>query len=505
MIQRRALAAGLILAVLAPACGGGESAAPLRTTTTSGGTGAPSSVSWLLEPLFEQVDCPDRVARDGLACGIVALLLDPDDAEAGTTEISIATLAGTDAETGAMAVLQGGPGGASTDLAAWLPRQSYTQVFIDQRGTGFTSVDLDCPEYDSLIPQLLSLDFPDVDKAGQAALTACADRLADEPLLNYADSALHADDVATVMVGLGHVDEWYAYGVSYGTTIAMELLREPRPGLAGVVLDGVYPISLDLDRAVAASAQSSIDAIADACAASSECSASTDDFAALLDRTVDQLDAQPVAVPVARGDNGFGFDFTVKLDGQRFAELTFLLLYSERHIAGLPAAVAAIEAGDADAAQWLAATGSRTLASAYGANDEGSYFAVQCAERVDRATGVDTTIGGFSGAIVTTSLVESCAAWPVTPHSAPAPISSDLPVVLLSGTFDPITPPAYAEAVAELLLNSSVVTQGGRSHGIWIGNDCIQRIVVEFVEGDGDTPATDCADESVPVDWFNPG
>ncbi|MDG1365503.1 MAG: alpha/beta hydrolase, partial [Acidimicrobiales bacterium] len=87
----------------------------------------------------------------------------------------------------------------------------------------------------------------------------------------------------------------------------------------------------------------------------------------------------------------------------------------------------------------------------------------------------------------------------------PAPISSDLPVVLLSGTFDPITPPAYAEAVAELLLNSSVVTQGGRSHGIWIGNDCIQRIVVEFVEGDGDTPATDCADESVPVDWFNPG
>lgn len=504
MNARRAVATGLVLSLVAAACGGADSAAPLLTTTTQGGTGEQTGVMWLFEPVFEQVDCPDHVARDGLACGIVELLLDPDDVGAGTTDISIATLAGSDPDAGAMAVLQGGPGGASTDLAAWLPGQTYTQVFIDQRGTGFTSVDLDCFEYDRVLPQLLSLDLADVGEAGDGALAACAARLADEALLDHADSALHAADVTTVMLGLGHVDEWYAYGVSYGSTIAMELLREPRPGLAGVVLDGVYPISLDLDRAVAASAQSSIDAIADACAANGECAAFTDDFAALVDRTVAQLDARPMKVPLDRGENGFGLDVTVQLDGQRFAELTFLLLYSEGNVAGLPGVIAGIEAGDPAAAKWLAATGSRTLASAYGANDEGSYFAVQCAERVERASGVDPTIDGFAGAIVTTPLADSCAAWPVASEAAPGPISSELPVLLLSGTFDPITPPAYAEAVAESLPNSIVVTQGGRSHGIWIGNDCIQRIVTDFIEGDGDAPAVDCADEPVPVDWFDP-
>ena len=42
----------------------------------------------------------------------------------------------------------GGPGGASTDFAGWLPQQPFTQVFIDQRGTGFATAEADCPEFD---------------------------------------------------------------------------------------------------------------------------------------------------------------------------------------------------------------------------------------------------------------------------------------------------------------------------------------------------------------------
>lgn len=206
-----------------------------------------------------------------------------------------------------------------------------------------------------------------------------------------------------------------------------------------------------------------------------------------------------------KGENGFGFDVTVRLDGRRLAELTFLLLYSEQTIAGLPGAIAGIEVGDGNAARWLTATGSRMLASVHDANNEGSFFAVQCAERLDQAGGVDATIDGFSGAIVTTALAESCAAWPVTRQATPGPIFSNLPVLLLSGTFDPITPPAYAEAVAESLSNSTLVTQGGRSHGIWIGNNCVQGIVAAFIKDGGAAPAIDCADQPTPVDWFTPG
>lgn len=505
MTRRRAVALALVLSVFATACSAGDAAAPLITTTTAGSADGANGVMWLFEPVFEQVDCPDHLDREGLACGTAELLLDEDDLEAGTTEISLATLAGSDATAGAMAVLQGGPGGASTDLAAWLPQQSYTQVFIDQRGTGFAGAEFDCPEFDAVLPSLLEIPIDDVEATEAEALASCADRLAGEPLLDHADSAIHADDVTTVMLGLGHVHEWYAYGVSYGSTIAMELLREPRPGLAGVVLDGVYPVTLDLDRAVGVSAQSSVDAIARACAADEGCDSGGADFATLLDDLVARLDAAPITVAVGRSDSGFGRELDVRLDGARLADLVFILLYSERNVAGLPAALAGLAAGDAGAAEWLAANGSRTLASAYAANDEGTYFAVQCAERVAAASGIDRSIGGFAGAIVTTSFADACAQWPVTSNQPTTSIESDVPTLLLSGEFDPITPPAYADLMAETLTNATVVTQSGRSHGIWIGDECIQGIVRAFVEGDAAAPDVGCAGTPVPVDWFTPG
>ena len=251
----------MVLAVLLAAACSGDPAAPLVTTSTSP-DGEQVGVMWLWEPVIEQVDCPATIARNHLACGRVEVLLDVDDPTVGTTHISIATLSGADQPGTAVAVLQGGPGGASTDLAGWLPRQPFTQVFVDQRGTGFAGPDLDCVEYDGVQPDLLEVPADEVDATGAAALEACARRLTADPLLTHTDSATHAADVISVMYGLGHRQGWFVYGVSYGSTIGLEVLRADPGGLAGVILDGVYPPTLDLDRAIAVSAQASVDAIA---------------------------------------------------------------------------------------------------------------------------------------------------------------------------------------------------------------------------------------------------
>lgn len=449
----------------------------------------------------EEVDCPFAVPS-AVACGLVTVPLDHADPAAGTTTISIATRPGGDT---AVAVLQGGPGGASTDFAGWFPGQPFAQVFVDQRGTGFGAADLDCPEYDAVLPDLLELPVEQVDEAAAGALAACAARVADRPLLDHADTVTHALDVAAVMDALGH-DAWFVYGVSYGSTIGLELLRAEPAGMAGAVLDGVYPPALDLDRAVAESARSSIDAITAACQADEVCSGWSDDFGADLDRVVERLDAEPMTVVLDGAESGFGEAVAVQLDGRRFGELVFLLLYSEGQIAGLPATVAALLAGDEEAAASLARVAARTLASAYAANAEATFFAVQCHERVPIVSGVDETLEGFVATIVTTSLVDDCRPWdrtPSDPDEVLAPIVSDLPVLLLSGEFDPITPPAYAESVAGDLSSSLVVTQRGRSHGVWIGDACIQSVVADFVAGA--EPDVGCADEPVPVNWFRPG
>ena len=503
-MSRRAGAVVLAAVLAASACGG-DPEPPLVTTSTSP-DGEQAGVMWLWEPVFEQVDCPAATARHHLACGRVEVLLDVDDPTMGTTHISIATLSGADQPGTAVAVLQGGPGGASTDLAGWLPRQPFTQVFVDQRGTGFAGPDLDCVEYDGVQPDLLEVPADEVDATGAAALEACARRLAADPLLAHTDSATHAADVISVMYGLGHRQGWFVYGVSYGSTIGLEVLRADPGGLAGVILDGVYPPTLDLDRAIAVSAQASVDAIARACAGDAECADHTADFAADLDRLVGRLDAQPVTVSLSAEESGFGRDVEVRLDGRRLAELTFVLLYDERSIAGLPGAIAAIDAGDADAARWLVKSGARTLAAAYGANDEATYFAVQCAERLAVATGPGPAADGFVGALSVVPLAEACIPWDrgvPTGQEVPPPVESSVPVLLLSGEFDPITPAVYAAEVAADLVEATVVTQGGRGHGIWIGDDCIQSIVARFVAGV--EVDAGCAADPVPVDWFTPG
>ena len=84
------------------------------------------------------------------------------------------------------------------------------------------------------------------------------------------------------------------------------------------------------------------------------------------------------------------------------------------------------------------------------------------------------------------------------------PVASDLPTLLLSGTFDPITPSTFADDAADLLANATTVTQDGRGHGIWFGNSCIAGIVQHFVADPLRTLDTSCADVGVPVDWAAP-
>jgi len=65
-----------------------------------------------------------------------------------------------------------------------------------------------------------------------------------------------------------------------------------------------------------------------------------------------------------------------------------------------------------------------------------------------------------------------------------APVQSDIPVLLLSGGLDPVTPPAYAEEVARTLTNSKQIVASGFGH-IVSGQGCAPRLVASFVETAG--------------------
>lgn len=530
-MSRRVATILVVAALAASACGGdGDVVVPVLVTTTTSATpespastasttlddGEPASSDGPDVPdvptvVVTQVDCPADLARsDGraLACGVVTVPVDRADPSAGTTRITIATLAGDDAgATTPLAVLQGGPGGASSDLGAWFPQQAFTQVFVDQRGTGFAGPDFDCPEIADALEQMLVSGSASAGVVADAAYDGCARRLRDEPVLAHTGSEAHAADVVDVMAALGYT-EWVAYGVSYGSTIALEIARDEPTGVAGVVLDGVYPPELDADVALVFSAERAVDQIDVACTGVPRCRDYLADgsFRRTLERVMADLDRSPIIVPVIA--DGLGDDGTVDvvLDGNRVAEFVFLLMYHESLLRHLPAVIGGLDERDAASARWLATTATRLLASSQEANREGTYFAVQCHERLPFASDPGDDVAPFGAAITAARLPEQCDEWEreAAPPEADDAVEGTVSTLLLSGSFDPITPPEFADDVAERLAAATAVEQGGRGHGIWYGSDCIAGIVERFVADPTGVLDTSCAETPVPVEWARP-
>ena len=83
------------------------------------------------------------------------------------------------------------------------------------------------------------------------------------------------------------------------------------------------------------------------------------------------------------------------------------------------------------------------------------------------------------------------------------PVESDVAVLLISGWFDPITPPSFAEEAAKHLEASTHIVSRTRGHGIWVwGYDsCVDRIVADFLAEPGAVLDTACASEDRPLRW----
>jgi len=514
-VSRRAAAIFVVAALAASACGDNDAAPPSLVTTTSV-PGSPSTVpdsttTGLPVVEISQVDCPDQLSRsDGneLACGVATVPIDRTDGAAGSTRITIATLAGYDTgfET-PLAVLQGGPGGSSSELGSWFPQQAFTQVFVDQRGTGFVGSDFDCPEIVDALGRVLGSSSLEGGIVAEAAYDDCARRLDDDVVLQHTDSESHASDVVDVMAGLGY-GRWVVYGVSYGSTIGLEILRDDPASLAGVVLDGVYPPELDVDLALVESAERALDHIDAECAATSICRGYLADGSvrSTLERVMTELDDEPMTVSLTANELGYPAGIDVVLDGQRVAEFAFLFLYQESQLRYLPAVLGGLDDRDESSARWLARSGARTLISSQRANDEGTYFAVQCHDRLPFTDGPGPSAASFGAAIAAAGLAPLCEEWEREPadESADDPVQSAIPTLLLSGSFDPVTPSDFAVRAGQGLTQRTEVEQGGRGHGIWFGSECIAQIVQLFVADPARTLDTSCADDPFPVEWARP-
>lgn len=134
----------------------------------------------------------------------------------------------------------------------------------------------------------------------------------------------------------------------------------------------------------------------------------------------------------------------------------------------------------------------------------GMELSVLCAEdypAIDMSADYsDTLIGNLMLEIIELQ----CNVWPrgEVPENFHQPVVSDLPVLLMSGERDPVTPPHYAATTAETFSNSLNLVASGQSHSV-MKNICLRDITTEFINsGSVEELDTSCVDNIKPAPFF---
>jgi pimeloyl-ACP methyl ester carboxylesterase len=169
--------------------------------------------------------------------------------------------------------LAGGPGQSAIELAGTVGRllarlgNRRDIVLVDLRGTG-RSAPLVCDEVPATAPLRESAD----PQQQIARLSQCREALRRLPHgdLRLYTTALSSADVDAVRRSLGPA-QINLVGVSYGTRLALDLLRQFPTTLRRVVLDGVAPSDMALPSASARDAQAAFDVALAACQAEPAC------------------------------------------------------------------------------------------------------------------------------------------------------------------------------------------------------------------------------------------
>jgi pimeloyl-ACP methyl ester carboxylesterase len=200
--------------------------------------------------------------------------------------------------------LHGGPGGgAVAELATTFYflfdqyRDRRDIVTFDQRAAGLSSDMVTCFEtFEGNIFELFTGTGDDAQM--EAMLSDCVAELNQGRDIAGYTTPENARDVQALMRTLGY-ESWNIYGISYGTKLALEVMRTAPEGTRAVVIDSVAPPNSRYFDENMLPISEGIDAVVRLCTEDAACDAAFPDLRAMILRVADELDASPI--PAARG------------------------------------------------------------------------------------------------------------------------------------------------------------------------------------------------------------
>ncbi len=283
---------------------------------------------------------------------------------------------------------------------------------------------------------------------------------------------------------------WRPRRPSYGTRLALIALRDFYQGVRSVVLDSVVPPEADEYADGPSKFENALDALFKDCAADPSCNAAFPNLRAALMRAADQLDANPWRL----AGEWQGIRYDVRLDGRTLLQALHMALYESDLIPFIPKASYKVF-DRSDDSLWRRAVATETAISKR-LVDMGAHFSYHCSEEipftdVPRMAREDRSRPWMRHILLGNGMVSACRFW--LPETARAretlPVTSDVPVLLLAGQYDPVAPPSYAQSAASHLRNGHLFVFPGMGHWLTANtvNSCPQDLVLEFLDNPGRT------------------
>lgn len=435
---------------------------------------------------YTEIECPFGIdVPVEVDCGVLNVPESRQGLSDARIELAVAVLRtpAPDPAPDPVVFLAGGPGGvAVAEHGGWIFEfdewefhavlSSRDLILVDQRGVGFSEPALRCDE-----------DEPD-----------CAGRLeADGVTLAAYTTPENAADIAALRVAMGY-EEWNLYGSSYGTRLALVTLRDHPEGVRSVLLEGVYPPNMvPAYHEYIPNSLRAIEVLAEECRRQPACDEAYGDITELV---VEALEA---------AESGASAHGAVDLHDAMFSAM-----YSMPTVSIVPLALALAADGQIDEAIELLtgddpefgedgflATRLRRIVDDAGTFSDGFFHAVECREEhefteveVLEAQAEQYLEEGWDPLLVEVLLAgalepveEVCPLWSTgtSARSERDPVVSDVPTLLLSGNFDPITPPSWGDLAARTLSRSTHVVVPTLSHSLVNVDQCIDDIVIEFL------------------------
>ncbi len=380
-----------------------------------------------------------------------------------------------------MLFLAGGPGQSASRSYLHIDRpfdrlsKDRDFYLVDQRGTGHSNplvCGKDIAEEQSKLTKYDSDVLKDL-------TVRCLQQLSGDS--RFYTTSVAIKDFELVRKAL-KIQSWNLFGVSYGTRTAIQYMRKYPDAIRTVLLDSVVPPELPIFADIAINSQKILSTLFLRCEKNIECNKNFPNLFGKVNELFVTLKKAPIDIEVENFSSGQ--QEKTKFTHYHLMTLIRLYLYDSASIAILPPML--YEASVNNNFAPIARAFNNMSALMNNVFSTGMHNAVVCTEdfpffQLDKMF-LEKNEETYLGTTLLESIQTTCEVWPkgIMDPDFKEKIISEIPTLIFSGEYDPITPPKYGESILAGLKNAKHWIFKGQGHFVSV-KGCAPYLVENFV------------------------